>query len=566
MIPNHNSNPSRSIDQPVRAGLSLVEIMIALTMTLIVLVSMMSAFQYASAEMQNGRATLEMANRVRVAENLLRRDLANLTVEPRPYMDKAIPNGYFEYIEGPRRDLQFPFGVDADGDGVPVTLDPNDNDNNNPAPVDVPRFRANTVQNNRISYLGDADDILAMTVRSVAGQVFRGRIQGSTNPAESAYAEVVWWTQFNDSDDDAEVDYTESVTVYRRVLVINPNLPSPPTNVSYTDAMRWIRNSDVSVRLEQATAITFNIVPNSLQDLANRRNRFARFSTDVDNNNVIDSLPSIQQFPHFLNRGSLIETASSNGSDILLTDVASFDVKTYDPQALVFEVSGSLIGPCSPNYVVDAMASCTHTGVAGSPSEFAIDELPPNAPDGINDTAGRTGGFANLGYPDVALDPNANALATAAGNAGLGGGAGRFSQTTSPVGFMTSSGPVPKGVLNYQFNFHNSTGTDFEDLMDTAYDTWTPQYENDGINQDPSNDTTFALGVDGGSGGQTTNIDQGIDGIDNNTANGPDDFTERETIPPYMEPICGLKVTFRMVEKQTGQVRQSSVVQRYETQ
>ena len=503
-----------------------------------------------------------MANRVRVAENLLRRDLANLTVEPRPYIDKTIPNGYFEYIEGPRRDLQFPFGVDVDDDGVPVTLDPNDNDDNNPAPVDVPRFRANTVQNNRISYLGDADDILAMTVRSVAGQVFRGRIQGSTNPAESAYAEVVWWTQFNDSDDDAEVDYTESVTVYRRVLVINPNLPSPPTNVSYTDAMRWIRNSDVSVRLEQASAITFNIVPNSLQDLAHRRNRFARFSTDLDNNNAIDDPASIQQFPHFLNRGSLIETASSNGSDILLTDVASFDVKTYDPQALVFEVSGSLIGPCSPNYVVDAMASCTHTGIAGSPSEFAIDELPPNAPDGINDTAGRTGGFANLGYPDVALNP----AATAAGNAGLGGGAGRFSQTTSPVGFMTSSGPVPKGVLNYQFNFHNSTGTDFEDLMDTAYDTWTPQYENDGINQDPSNDTTFALGVDGGSGGQTTNIDQGIDGIDNNTANGPDDFTERETIPPYMEPICGLKVTFRMVEKQTGQVRQSSVVQRYETQ
>ena len=68
MISNHASNPSRSIDQPVRAGLSLVEIMIALTMTLIVLVSMMSAFQYASAEMQNGRATLEMANRIRVAE------------------------------------------------------------------------------------------------------------------------------------------------------------------------------------------------------------------------------------------------------------------------------------------------------------------------------------------------------------------------------------------------------------------------------------------------------------------------------------------------------------------
>ena len=157
-----------------------------------------------------------------------------------------------------------------DGDRVPATLDPDDSNASVPVPPgdDIAVFRANVVQNNRISYLGDVDDILAMTVRSVAGQVFRGRIQNSTAPAESAYAEVVWWTQFNDSDGDAEVDYTESVTVYRRVLVINPNLPSPPTNVSYTDAMRWIRNSDVSVRLEQATAITFNIVPNSLQDLA----------------------------------------------------------------------------------------------------------------------------------------------------------------------------------------------------------------------------------------------------------------------------------------------------------
>ena len=566
MISNHASNPSRSIDQPVRAGLSLVEIMIALTMTLIVLVSMMSAFQYASAEMQNGRATLEMANRVRVAENLLRRDLANLTVEPRPYIDKTIPNGYFEYIEGPRRDSQFPFGVDQDGDGIPLNFETahghSDTSAASPSAAELATLTGNTILNNTTSYLGDVDDILAMTVRSVAGQVFRGRIQNSTAPAESTYAEVVWWTQFNDSDGNAEVDYTESVTVYRRVLVINPNLPSPPTNVSYNDAMSWIRNSDVSVRLEQASATAFNVVPNSLQDLAHRRNRFARFSTDLDNNNAIDDPASVQQFPHFLNRGSLSETASSNRSDILLTDVASFDVKTFDPTALVFEASGVLIQPCSPGFTVDAMGSCTHTGVAGSPSEFA----PDMNNDGINDTAGRTGAFVNLGYPDVALVPGPpNSLSAAADAAGLGG-IGKFSQLASPVGFRTptNAGAVPKGVLNYQFNFHNSTG--FVDLMDTAYDTWTPQYEHDGINQDPSNDTTFARGVDGGDDPSDPFIDEATDGIDNDTANGPDGFAERETIPPYLEPICGLKVTFRMVEKQTGQVRQSSIVQRYETQ
>ena len=150
MISNHTSN---SINRRVRVGLSLIEILIALTMTLIVLGAMMSAFQYASAEMQNGRATLEMANRVRVAENLLRRDLANLTVEPRPYIDKTIPNGYFEYIEGPQRDLRSPF-AEATGSSTA-------------APAD-----------DTISYLGDSDDILAMTCRSIAGSVFRGqRIQ-----------------------------------------------------------------------------------------------------------------------------------------------------------------------------------------------------------------------------------------------------------------------------------------------------------------------------------------------------------------------------------------------------
>ena len=159
MISNHASNPSRSIDQPVRAGLSLVEIMIALTMTLIVLVSMMSAFQYASAEMQNGRATLEMANRVRVAENLLRRDLANLTVEPRPYIDKTIPNGYFEYIEGPRRDSQFPFGVDQDGDGIPLNFETahghSDTSAASPSAAELATLTGNTIC---LLYTSDAAD------------------------------------------------------------------------------------------------------------------------------------------------------------------------------------------------------------------------------------------------------------------------------------------------------------------------------------------------------------------------------------------------------------------------
>ena len=82
-----------------RAGLTLIEIMIALTMTLIVLGAMAQAFKFASAEIANGRAVLEMSNRLRNAQQLLRTDLAGLTVDVRPHTETA-PNGYFEYVDG----------------------------------------------------------------------------------------------------------------------------------------------------------------------------------------------------------------------------------------------------------------------------------------------------------------------------------------------------------------------------------------------------------------------------------------------------------------------------------
>ena len=75
----------------------------------------------------------------------------------------------------------------------------------------------------------------------------------------------------------------------------------------------------------------------------------------------------------------------------------------------------------------------------------------------------------------------------------------------------------------------------------TAYDTWTPVYEADGVAQ---NGTT----------------DQGTNGLDDDGANGVDDTNERDTMPPYPHPIRGLKVSLRLVEKNTKQVRQASVI------
>ena len=99
MFPIKNQSHSK------RRGLSLVEVMIAMVMTLIVLGAMMAAFGYGSREMQKGRASIELNNRLITAEEQLRRDLDRITVELKPYHQlPGTPSGYVEIIDGPSVD------------------------------------------------------------------------------------------------------------------------------------------------------------------------------------------------------------------------------------------------------------------------------------------------------------------------------------------------------------------------------------------------------------------------------------------------------------------------------
>jgi len=76
-----------------------------------------------------------------------------------------------------------------------------------------------------------------------------------------------------------------------------------------------------------------------------------------------------------------------------------------------------------------------------------------------------------------------------------------------------------------------------------TYDTWSLYYERDGVDQDGD-------GV----------VDQGFDGVDNDGANGVDDPGEYETSAPYPVPLRGIEASIRMMEFNTRQVRQVSVV------
>ena len=416
-----------------RQGLTLVEIMIALTMTLIVLGAMMSAFRYASEKMQVGRGVMEMANRLRSAEEVLRNDLANLTLEPRPYTESASPNGFLEIIEG-------------------------------------------TITDDTGNYLGDIDDAIGMTVRSADGRRFRGVFDGAV--LESTVAEVWYFTTFNDLETGGteptslvgvslDVDIEDSVRIHRRALLIRPDLGTiNQTGLTAAQVNTFIANNDVSVRVEPEEGGTFAIVANTLADLALRKNRFAH---------AIPTLTA-HNFPNSPNAALTIARLKPNGEDIWLTDVAAFDVRVYSPNAEVRRVNGLLLQPGDAGY--DAAA--------------------PGA---------EVGAFVDLGYKkNAAFSADENEW---------------FANPPTPKSQLAA------GVLG-------------------VFDTWSPSYESDGVDQD------------GGAG-----VDQGTNGVNDNGTAAPDDDAERETRPPYPNPIRGIEITTRIVEKTTLQVQQSSVVQSY---
>jgi len=82
---------------------------------------------------------------------------------------------------------------------------------------------------------------------------------------------------------------------------------------------------------------------------------------------------------------------------------------------------------------------------------------------------------------------------------------------------------------------------------EAVYDTGTSQYDSDGINDHGKN------GVDDRPYGE-------IDGVPNGII---DDYEEKASVPPYNVPLRGIKITMRVIEPNTKQVRQLSIIKSF---
>jgi len=302
-----------SRDIPRRRGFTLVEVMIAMVVTMIIMLAISQLFKDVGDIVRNGRAVVEIAGQVRTVGSRLRLDLSQVSLQVRPWPDSGSGHGYFEYVEGADRDER-------------------------PNPATDPD-----------TSLGDADDIIMMTCRS-QGEPFVGTYNGNT--IESQLAEVIWWTtlvDINDTGNNPGVwDPGESYTLHRRVLLIRPDLNDANgvlSSTAVTDLASFYNSNDVSVRFDHVTS-TFTA--NSLADLTKRENRFAHNPPDL----TVPASPTNAVFPFPLDVALLntfVQNGDQTGNDVVAVNVVSFDVRVYDPTAEVR--SDETITPAVPGTI-----------------------------------------------------------------------------------------------------------------------------------------------------------------------------------------------------------------------
>jgi prepilin-type N-terminal cleavage/methylation domain-containing protein len=199
-----------------RRGFTLVEILMATVLSLILLAAVVRVFGAVGQSINNSRAALESADRLRSAASILRMDLEGVTVKMYPPRRPEEAGGYFEYVEGTHPDQP----IDSSSGNVPDTT------------------------------VTQRDDRLLFTSRN-ATRPFVGRF--GTGVIESDLAEVAWFVRGN--------------TLHRRKLLIAPALVQPnsaPTAGFYA-------NNDLSVYVDP----NGKLFPNTLSTLTRRECRFA---------------------------------------------------------------------------------------------------------------------------------------------------------------------------------------------------------------------------------------------------------------------------------------------------
>lgn len=514
----------------VRQGFTLIEVLVATTLTLMLIGAVVTVFEMVSNSVSDARSTLEMGDRLRATTMQLQRDLGGVTVTMLPPRRPEDNEGYFEYVEN---SILTPQQVSGQW-----TLRPDSYTGR----IDVTPRAVNTESGmSDDSTVGDTDDILMFTTRSL-DRPFVGRF-GATTAAnsvlESQVAEVAW--------------FLRGRTLYRRQLLVVPGVTFPTT---FT-----FLNYDVSVRFDPLTS---RPVPNTLGDLTKRENRFAHPCDPIElfrNRSSSRALfPYDVRYWGQLGLPTLCETASTFWNPCLTFPASR---NPTNGKRMPFQPKRDWVDLWRG---VDAIIEDTYGGISRDQAFTNANQNRISNPchaqlwDGYVRATEDVILTNVIGFDVKAWDPGAplfsRTVRSGTGTRNITVAPGDFGYASASTGTPTGYGAyVDLGYLpNYSGRsgyprprFHvpsHDLGTSPRSGLTRIYDTWSTHYEYDGVAQ---------FGA----------ADRSTDGIDNDGRNGVDDAGERETQAPYPFPLRSIQVTVRAFEPDSRQIREITVVQDY---
>ncbi|MDB4331868.1 prepilin-type N-terminal cleavage/methylation domain-containing protein [bacterium] len=575
---------------------TLVEMLVAMAVTLLMMVALARAFSYVGRQVQESRAVTQLTSELRDVTARIHSDLKQCTVKMQANRGlEADQNGYFMYYEGPLTDATSSlFRVDASS-GNPVLPD---------------------------ARYGDCDDYLAFTAVAKPGQWFRGKVPrfllGQKDPAnypgylppvdpndpndpafqdlvviESKYAEIVYfaspeyyadspstpWPTFVDNDGTIDINRNGSVDgdevgngfpdrlrIHRRVLLIRPDLnltasdgqltlgsgilagADPKTGLATTVHQRC----DLSVRriLDASGRPTVRVAANALSDLSKPHCRFAHYRIDFGD---YTSMPILA-----LGKPASVLTKTGNVS----------------PNTGVVSTTADLNGFLVPEFVLGG----TRQGEDVF-ADYAVGfDVQVYDPDVYIYTENETVGPTDAGYRDAVL--LASSLRVTQGGfvdlcyPVLSGGSvrgweaiakdsrGQSGQVISNAALLISrfSGLQAFGnALNsYSDGLYRSgrvyaNGSSVVAFQPT-FDTFTSHYERDGFCQVLENGFMKWY-----SNSPPRTPDLGANGLDDDAQFGADDIGERETLAPFPNSVDSIRISVRLENEKVRLVRQASV-------
>ncbi|MEM6776725.1 MAG: prepilin-type N-terminal cleavage/methylation domain-containing protein, partial [Planctomycetota bacterium] len=256
-----------------RAAFTLVELLMAMTITLLLMAALGKSFAVIGKTMKEGRSQVSLSSKLRGVSFRLRTDLRSMTVKAQPPLKSQSGGGYFTYYEGPLTEHTFglygakPFQETTTGSVVGFGDPGYGNIDNGPT------YREHSRQ-------GDFDDYIAFTAEAPGDDWFTGKVpaylvddtvdvngNGTLDPAEqvaameprvirSKYAEIIIWASpdyqvwdvdpnaagtYPDTNDirladhplamplyaDSDQDYVpDRIRLHQRILLIRPDLNS----------------------------------------------------------------------------------------------------------------------------------------------------------------------------------------------------------------------------------------------------------------------------------------------------------------------------------------------------